>query len=236
MSYSETITRTDLTNILNEVFPLPANTRLQYVGDYGSTIFNGTWTATDNGIMIQMLGSNTSGSNAYWYINDTTENKPVGCISFTANGTTNSASFPIVKGHTYASSAVNAVKSATAYFFKFVTGIFSQADEADYIVEQGTSGIWTYRKWNSGIAECWGRAGNNSIPSGWSTTGVNLALPFTFKTMKNWQIQHQNYQVSNCYGYPTTISNTYDNINIQTNASEAMSTATFMILCQGTWK
>lgn len=25
----------------------------------------------------------------------------------------------------------------------------------DYIVEQGTSGIWTYRKWNSGIAECW---------------------------------------------------------------------------------
>ena len=27
----------------------------------------------------------------------------------------------------------------------------------DYIVEQGTSGIWVYRKWNSGIAECWGK-------------------------------------------------------------------------------
>lgn len=26
----------------------------------------------------------------------------------------------------------------------------------DYIVEQGVSGIWTYRKWNSGLAECWG--------------------------------------------------------------------------------
>jgi len=26
----------------------------------------------------------------------------------------------------------------------------------DYVVEQGTSGIWTYRKWASGIAECWG--------------------------------------------------------------------------------
>ena len=26
----------------------------------------------------------------------------------------------------------------------------------DYIVEEGTDGIWTYRKWNSGIAECWG--------------------------------------------------------------------------------
>lgn len=27
---------------------------------------------------------------------------------------------------------------------------------ADFIVEQGVSDIWTYRKWNSGIAECWG--------------------------------------------------------------------------------
>ena len=27
---------------------------------------------------------------------------------------------------------------------------------ADFVVEQGTSGIWTYRKWYSGIAECWG--------------------------------------------------------------------------------
>lgn len=25
------------------------------------------------------------------------------------------------------------------------------------IVEQGTSGIWTYRKWSDGTAECWGR-------------------------------------------------------------------------------
>ena len=28
--------------------------------------------------------------------------------------------------------------------------------KTDYIVEQGTSGVWTYRKWASGIAECWG--------------------------------------------------------------------------------
>lgn len=27
---------------------------------------------------------------------------------------------------------------------------------ADYVVEQGTDGIWTYRKWSSGISECWG--------------------------------------------------------------------------------
>ena len=31
-----------------------------------------------------------------------------------------------------------------------------EALKTDYVVEEGTSGIWTYRKWNSGIAECWG--------------------------------------------------------------------------------
>ena len=34
---------------------------------------------------------------------------------------------------------------------------------ADYIVEQGTSGIWTYRKWNSGLAECWARKELSSV-------------------------------------------------------------------------
>ena len=58
---------------------------------------------------------------------------------------------------------------------------------ADYVVEQGTSGIWTYRKWNSGIAECWGNTtytqssnfgawGNNYISSVISPK----AYPFTF--------------------------------------------------------
>ena len=33
----------------------------------------------------------------------------------------------------------------------------------DYVVEQGTSDIWTYRKWNSGIAECWGAGANKTL-------------------------------------------------------------------------
>ncbi len=49
----------------------------------------------------------------------------------------------------------------------------------DYIVEQGTSGIWTYRKWNSGIAECWGRT-DIVVP----TSGAYaVAFPFTFVTI-----------------------------------------------------
>ena len=47
---------------------------------------------------------------------------------------------------------------------------------SDFVVERGTSGIWTYRKWNSGVAECWGRITQN--PS----SGVigNIVVPTFF--------------------------------------------------------
>ena len=38
----------------------------------------------------------------------------------------------------------------------FISDAAAELTAVDYVVEQGTSGIWTYRKWNSGIAECWG--------------------------------------------------------------------------------
>ena len=47
--------------------------------------------------------------------------------------------------------------------------LFAELMGVDFIVEQGTSGIWTYRKWNSGIAECWGREENMTITSGYVT-------------------------------------------------------------------
>lgn len=37
----------------------------------------------------------------------------------------------------------------------------------DYIVSEGTSGIWAYRKWNSGKAECWC---HHSMTSTWTAT------------------------------------------------------------------
>lgn len=41
---------------------------------------------------------------------------------------------------------------------------------SDYIVSQGTSGIWTYRKWNSGMAEVWGHYSiNANCNAAWGT-------------------------------------------------------------------
>lgn len=45
---------------------------------------------------------------------------------------------------------------------------------ADYIVEQGASGIWTYRKWASGVAECWAKITQTVTPGdAWAGT-LNL--------------------------------------------------------------
>lgn len=62
----------------------------------------------------------------------------------------------------------------------------------DYVVEQGVSGIWIYRKWNSGIAECWtntslsltGSTANGALCGGYYAQINNPNIdnfPFTFK-------------------------------------------------------
>ena len=55
---------------------------------------------------------------------------------------------------------------------------------ADYVVATGTSGIWTYRKWNSGIAECWGKKSiSATLNNAWGslyTSGELTASNVTF--------------------------------------------------------
>lgn len=54
----------------------------------------------------------------------------------------------------------------------------------DYVVETGTSGIWTYRKWSSGTAECWGE--KTAAVSSKSVLNVpSFSFPFTFTAIPN---------------------------------------------------
>lgn len=60
----------------------------------------------------------------------------------------------------------------------------------DFVVEQGTSGVWTYRKWNSGLAECFGSqpVTNMAVATVWGalycSARINLPnFPFTFKAV-----------------------------------------------------
>ena len=61
----------------------------------------------------------------------------------------------------------------------------------DYVVEEDTEGIWTYRKWASGIAECWGTSESVTVTinTEWGSMFSydnaipNYVYPFTFASM-----------------------------------------------------
>lgn len=72
-----------------------------------------------------------------------------------------------------------------------------EALSVDYIVEEGTDGIWTYRKWNSGIVECWGLATISSL------TWVSYLSTGLYYTNPNWEV-----------AFPFSITNPRVNANI----------------------
>lgn len=70
----------------------------------------------------------------------------------------------------------------------------------DYVIAQGRSGIWTYRKWNSGFAECWCSASNKvATDTKWGNVYYyqalqgGYALPFTFIQTGDFQDDPQGF-------------------------------------------
>jgi len=58
---------------------------------------------------------------------------------------------------------------------------------ADFVIEEGTNGIWRYRIWNSGLAECWGiytASGVNAAATNYNgfyySSSISVDFPFTF--------------------------------------------------------
>ena len=69
-------------------------------------------------------------------------------------------------------------------------------DVVDHVVEQGTSGIWYYKKWYSGLLEMWGTYDfnmNKADADSYAITNT-IAYPFSLKSVVN-------LQVSNSGGY-----------------------------------
>ena len=57
--------------------------------------------------------------------------------------------------------------------------ILDTENTADYVVETGSTGIWDYRKWNSGDIECWGNMSVTPTTVNGTNT-ITVTLPCTF--------------------------------------------------------
>ena len=112
-----------------------------------------------------------------------------------------------------------------------------KALSVDYIVEQGTSGIWTYRKWNSGIAECWGEY-SKTEPAHTNDIGIYVYFPFTFKSAPLVNVGFKgggwDYYVAYAIGGENTTT-TYSRLSYTNNFSES-TTITGQIIVKGKWK
>ena len=119
------------------------------------------------------------------------------------------------------------------------------AIKTDYIVEEGTSGIWTYRKWNSGIAECWGTKSENKSISSWGgwyyvrIDGVNYPTGlFTTLTSVSGSLQWAGGDlVSGLTTRPSAYNVTAPHaIGIRPNSTSGTHSATAFWYAVGKWK
>ena len=65
------------------------------------------------------------------------------------------------------------------------------SDLADFVAEQGTDGTWSWRKWKSGMAECWAQVSAQYANSSVLTRAVSL--PFALASVTSCTATLNNY-------------------------------------------
>lgn len=170
MSYSETITRADLTNILNQVLTASSGMSVEDISD--KITFGSAWSNLHRQAYLiggkfvfftleGYAGTIVAGTQ-YTIATIASGYRPKDTVVFTGHAT-NSSYVPqsVVNCYVWASGDITIRCSNANGNYVFINGWYALAEGsapiivADYIVEQGTSGDWGYRKWNSGVAECW---------------------------------------------------------------------------------
>ena len=134
--------------------------------------------------------------------------------------------------------------------FNFNVPVAINGIEQDYIVEQGSSGIWTYRKWNSGKAECWGRLTHSTIINtawgsmyvgGTKTTKTNYPFQFSATPVETATIQAANYAAwlyaeSGATGYNSSTQTAVYNVCRPTSGGTGTHTFYISLYVVGRWK
>lgn len=125
-----------------------------------------------------------------------------------------------------------------------LSGYIKKEDVADYVVEEGNFGIWRYRKWQSGIAECWGNC-TTSITCTEQRNSVyvdslkRLSLPtdlFIAAPIVNINALHAtgwNFLIAHIYSVDMAV---VSYLPASTGQINDMQTVTFSVTARGKWK
>ena len=112
---------------------------------------------------------------------------------------------------------------------------------ADYVVEQGTSGIWTYRKWNSGIIEAWGNqtistAMTNTIGDPRTYWGNASMSTESLGLLSVTSIEVSGQGAGSYFGTKVdSYSTTWLNLSSRASSSNT-TTVKYFVTIKGTWK
>lgn len=256
MSISETITKNDLTNILNEVLTASSGMTVEDIsdkitfGDAWSNYMRKAYLIGGKFVFFTLEGyaSTIMAGTQYTIATIASGYRPKDNLAFTGHATdTNYLPQSTVNCYVWTSGDITVRCSNGNGNYVFVSCWYALAENsapvivADYIVEQGTSGIWTYRKWNSGIAECWGIyesaiTGSTSWGSIYYTTIKTVSFPTSlFIECPSCSITSIG---SNIQGWGTSNRCTKDEIDVflmrPTSASDG--TPTLALHAIGRWK
>lgn len=146
---------------------------------------------------------------------------------------------------TYTASEVGALPDDTAIPTKTSdltndSGFITGANLADYVVEQGTSGYWTYRKWNSGISECW-LTWTGTLSHYWSGNGLYSystgAINFPSGLFITIPSITADGAIGSAFYLGTTIMPSATGVNVAACTTiSGQQTCTFHIQVKGKWK
>lgn len=109
----------------------------------------------------------------------------------------------------------------------------------DFVVEQGTIGVWTYRKWASGVAECWGQP-SQSVASSGTFLGANAfaaRFPVPAGLFASVEEVNVNPRIGTEYAIPAYINVLDTTISIEAlSDSSGTQTLSAYISVKGKWK
>lgn len=154
------------------------------------------------------------------------------------NGSYDNMSVLDLKYSAYMNDRISVTFSNTSVTSVPSTAVMSVRRDADCVIEQGTSGIWTYRKWDNGVAECWGRT---SFAGSTTMSDMTLTLPFTFSS-SDYAVNITpgvNGTTVTRYSVSTSTGNegrTATNFKIAHQTNSASYSVHYMIDVRGRWK